>query len=67
MKTTPAQHSAAVDFAQAFDDFKACTAATRAAADRQLDLAADRYRKAYGLSSAMGLLDLINHFNSQLD
>jgi hypothetical protein len=63
MKTTKEQNETAAAFLSAFNAFQASTADTRKAADKALCKALEGYRKAHGLSSALGLLDLINHFN----
>ena len=56
--------TAATNFFNAIEAFKQSTPATRTAADKKLDKAIAAYRKAYNLSDAMGLVDLINHFNA---
>lgn len=63
MKMTPDKINAAKLFFDAFEEFKRSTPADRAAAELQLDLAIIGYRKAHGLSDALGLYDLIVHFN----
>ena len=56
--------TAAANFFKSIEEFKQSTPANRIAADKKLDKAIAAYRKVYNLSDAMGLIDLINHFNA---